>query len=214
MDKESSTQKDWLIFGSLGVMVSLCIVAIVGGGLFYNEVYYTVLPTGTTVPSNTPIPTETATPTLTSTPPPAGPTLDANLIIGQAYDMISINDYQGAIDLLEENLDGITDEIQRALAIQTIADLYSTLGNYQFAVVYYEKLYELQPIAYVLLQIATNYDMAGNLFKAQEYYLKCLELYDPGFSDSDREFVKTRSEELKVVLTRATLTPVPTATPE
>ena len=214
MDKKLSTQRDWLIFGSLGVMVSLCIVAIVGGGLFYNEVYYTVLPTGTPVPSNTPIPTETATPTLTSTPPPAGPTLDANLIIGQAYDMISTSDYQGAIDLLEENLDGITDEFQRALAIQTIADLYSTLGNYQFAVVYYEKLYELQPIAFVLLQIAVNYDAAGNLVKAQEYYLRCLELYDPSFLESDREIARTRSEELKVVLTRATLTPVPTATPE
>jgi hypothetical protein len=66
----------------------------------------------------------------------------------------------------------------------------------------------------VLLQIAYNYDAAGNLFKAQEYYLKCLELYDPGFTDSDRESVKARSEELKVILTRATLTPVPTATPE
>jgi len=214
MDKKLSTQRDWLIFGSLGVMVSLCIVAIVGGGLFYNEIYYTVLPTGTPVPSNTPIPTETATPTLTSTPPPAGPTLDANLIIGQAYDMISTSDYQGAIDLLEENLDGITDEFQRALAIQTIADLYSTLGNYQFAVVYYEKLYELQPIAFVLLQIAVNYDAAGNLVKAQEYYLRCLELYDPSFLESDREIARKRLEELKVVLTRATLTPVPTATPE
>ncbi len=214
MDNKSSTLRDWLIFGSLGVMVSLCIVAIVGGGLFYNEVYYTVLPTGTTVPSNTPIPTETATPTLTSTPPPAGPTLDANLIIGQAYEMMEAGDFQGAIDLLEENLDGITDEFQRALAIQTIADLYSTLGNYQFAVVYYEKLYELQPIAYVLYLIASNYDAAGNLVKAQEYYLKCLELYDPGFSESDREIVKQRSEELKTVLTGATLTPTPTATPE
>jgi hypothetical protein len=214
MDIKSSTLKDWLFFGSLGVMVSLCIVAIVGGGLFYNEVYYTVLPTGTTVPSNTPIPTETATPTLTSTPPPAGPTLDASLIIGQAYEMMEAGDIQGAIDLLEENLDGITDEFQRALAIQTIADLYSTLGNYQFAVVYYEKLYELQPIAYVLYLIASNYDAAGNLVKAQEYYLKCLELYDPGFSESDREIVKQRSEELKNVLTGATLTPVPTATPE
>lgn len=128
--------------------------------------------------------------------------------------MISTSDYQGAIDLLEENLDGITDEFQRALAIQTIADLYSTLGNYQFAVVYYEKLYELQPIAFVLLQIAVNYDAAGNLVKAQEYYLRCLELYDPSFLESDREIARTRSEELKVVLTRATLTPVPTATPE
>ena len=214
MVKNSGTLKDWMIFGSLGVMVSLCIVAIVGGGLFYNEVYYTVLPTGTTVPSYTPIPTETAAPTLTSTPPPAGPTLDANLIIGQAYEMIEADDYQGAIDLLEENLDGITDEFQRALAIQTIAYLYSTLGNFQFAVVYYDKLYELQPIAFVLLQIAVNYDAAGNLVKAQEYYLRCLELYDPSFLESDREIARTRSEELKVVLTRATLTPVPTATPE
>lgn len=128
--------------------------------------------------------------------------------------MMANDDFQGAIDLLETNLDGITDEIQRALAIQTIADLYSSQGDFQFAVVYYEQLYELQPIAYVLMQIAVNYDMAGNLLKAQEYYLKCLELYDPGFPDSDRERVKNRSDELKAVLTRATLTPVPTATPE
>jgi hypothetical protein len=214
MGKQSSSLKNWLVYGSLGVIISLCIVAIFGGGLFYNEVYYTVLPTGSPVPSNTPIPTETATPTLTSTPPPAGPTLDASLIIGQAYDMMAKNDFQGAIDLLEVNLDGITEDNQKALAIQTIADLYSTLGNFQFAVVYYEKLYELQPIAYVLMQIAVNYDAAGNLLKAQEYYLKCLELYDPGFPDSDRELVKNRSDELKAILTRATLTPVPTATPE
>jgi hypothetical protein len=214
MEKQSNTSRDWLIFGSLGVIISLCIVSIVGGGLFYNEVYYTILPTGTTVPSNTPIPTETATPTLTSTPPPAGPTLDASLIIGQAYDKLANNDIQGAIDILEENLAGITEDTQRALAIQTIADLYSTQGNYQFAVVYYEKLYELQPIAYVLMQIAVNYDAAGNLAKAQEYYLRCLELYDPNFSEADREVVKKRSEELKIILTHATLTPVPTATPE
>ena len=51
----------------------------------------------------------------------------------------------------KRSLDGITDEIQRALAIQTIGDLYSTLGDYQFAVVYYEKLYELEPNAFVAL---------------------------------------------------------------
>jgi len=214
MEKHTGKLKEWLTYGSVGALISICLVGLAGGGLFYNEVYFTDLPAGTPVPSNTPIPTETATPTLTSTPPPAGPTLDASLIIGQAYDMMANDDFQGAIDLLETNLDGITDEIQRALAIQTIADLYSSQGDFQFAVVYYEQLYELQPIAYVLMQIAVNYDMAGNLLKAQEYYLKCLELYDPGFPDSDRERVKNRSDELKAVLTRATLTPVPTATPE
>lgn len=214
MNKTSNVLRDWLVYGVVGALISLCLIMLTAGGFFYDEVYYTTLPTSTPVPSNTLFPTETATPTLTSTPPPAGPTLDASLIIGQAYDMMANDDFQGAIDLLEANLNGITEETQKILAVQTLAELYFSQNNFQFAVVYFEQLYELQPIAYVLFRIAQSYDAAGNLAKAQEYYLKCLELYDPGFSDSDREIVKQRSNELTAILTHATLTPVPTPTPE
>ena len=214
MKNESNSLKIWLFYGLLGFIVSFCLILIISAGLFYNEIYYTVLPTGTTAPTNTLPPTETYTPTPTFTPLPAEPTLDATLIIGQAYDMMSNYDYQGAIDLLEENLDRITEHTQRTLAIQTLGDLYSMQGNFQFAAVYYEQLYELEPNAFGLMLIAQAYDAGGNLEKAQEYYLKCLEMYDPYFSESDREVVQSRSDELKIILTHATLTPIPTPTPE
>lgn len=214
MKTDSNNRKEWLIYGSLGLLVSLCAILVMSAGLFYNEVYYTVLPTGTTIPSNTPNPTETSTPTLTSTPPPAGPTLDAPLIIGQAYDLMLNNDIQGAIDLLEGNLAGINEHTQKTLATQTLGDLYSMKGDFQFAAVYYEQLYELEPNAFGLMLIAHAYDAGGNLEKAQEYYLKCLETYDPFFTEEDRAAVQARSDELTLLLTHATLTPVPTATPE
>jgi hypothetical protein len=214
MKIDTDILKVWLIYGSVGLIISFCIILMIGAGLFYNEVYYTTLPTGTTAPSNTPIPTETATPTLTSTPPPAGPTLDASPIFEQAYDMMMNNDIQGAIDLLEENLDGITEHTQKTLATQTLGDLYSMKGDFQFAAVYYEQLYELEPNAFGLMLIANAYDAGGNLERAQEYYLKCLETYDPFFTDEDRAAVQARSDELTLLLTHATLTPVPTPTPE
>ena len=116
--------------------------------------------------------------------------------------------------MLKEHLDEISEVPQKVLAVQTLGDLYSMQGNYQIAVVYYQQLYDLEPNAYGLYLIATTYDAAGNLYKAQEYYLRCLEMYDPNFPEDKRQEVKARSDELKAILTKATLTPIPTATPE
>jgi hypothetical protein len=214
MDKQSAITKELLIYGSLGMLASFCFVLIAAGILFRNEVFHTIPPTTVPAPSSTPLPTETPSPTSTSTPPPVGPTLDARNTIDQAYKMLENSDVQGAIDLLEANLAEITEKTQRVLAVQTLGDLYAYQGSYQIAAAYYEQLYELEPIAHGLFLIASAYDAGGNLTKAQEYYLKCLDMYDPNLPEEERQAVQTRSDQLTVILTGTTLTPAPTATPE
>jgi tetratricopeptide (TPR) repeat protein len=214
MDKQPAATKEWLIYGSMGMLISLCFVLIAAGILFRNEVVHTVLPTATPASSSTPLPTETPSPTSTSTPPPVGPTLDAREIIGQAYKMLENNDIQGAIDLLEANLAEITENTQKVLAVQTLGDLYAYQGSYQIAAAYYEQLYELEPNAFGLFLIATAYDAGGNLNKAQEYYLRCLNLHDPDFPEEQYQVAVERSDQLTVILTGSTLTPIPTGTPE
>ena len=186
MKTNSNNRKEWLIYGSLGLLVSLCAIlvmrrrSVLQRGLLHRSAYRNDQSLAIH-----PIPLKHPHQPLPPTPPPAGPTLDAPLIIGQAYDLMLNNDIQGAIDLLEGNLAGINEHTQKTLATQTLGDLYSMKGDFQFAAVYYEQLYELEPNAFGLMLIAHAYDAGGNLEKAQEYYLKCLETYDPFFTEDD-----------------------------
>lgn len=117
------------------------------------------------------------------------------------------SDPQTTIDLLTPLLNQLAEPAHLARAYRALALAYSQLGRYQFAASYFKRLYDLEPTAENLWQLARAYDLGGDLAQALARYQE-LAAWPAASGEFYQTLAQERIEHLMDVLGTATPTPI------
>ncbi len=190
--------------------ISPSLIALLGGfvfGVFLSLVGIAILlvqrmgqiqPTLTPIPPLTLIASPTKTPTATMFPTQ---TLEPTVqdLLSEAERSLEFGEAEKVSMLLYPAIETWTSSTEKAQGYKFLGDAEIALGHPQLAAPYYEKVYFYAPTADNLYILAITYDMGGNLCKALEYY-KQLDAWADQEGEFDREFVKSRIEDINCTL--------------
>jgi len=126
-------------------------------------------------------------------------TSDTQILLDQAKSDLEEGQAQKVLDTLKPNLDQFVEMNEKAMAYEYLGQAESQLGHFQFAAVYFEKVYALQPTAEHLYNLATAYDAGGDLKHALKNY-QVLSGMNTADAKPYRSFAKQRTTEILAVL--------------
>jgi tetratricopeptide (TPR) repeat protein len=95
---------------------------------------------------------------------------DTQTLLHQAKSDLDNQQPQKVLDALKPNLNQFPNVDEKALAYEYLGQAEIQLGRFQFAALYFENLYALQPTAEHLYMLATAYDTGGDLRHALKNY--------------------------------------------
>ena len=95
---------------------------------------------------------------------------DTQTLLKQAKRDLDSAQPQKVLDALKPNLNQFSKVDEKALAYEYLGQAENQLGHFQFAAMYFENLYALQPTAEHLYMLATAYDAGGDLRHALKNY--------------------------------------------
>jgi tetratricopeptide (TPR) repeat protein len=186
-DSSKAATKIWVTYGLAGFLLGVCLVSILTVGL-------------ATYQTSNPPPTQTSVPM---------PTIAAQALLDEAYQALYENNPQHVLDILEPHLEEFTDSNELVKALEYLGGAELSLGHYQLATVYFERLIQLSPTPENYMTLARVYDAGGDLEKAVEYYMIYLNSDSPSLTDDVRAMVQQRIDQIQSILTGISPTPAP-----
>jgi tetratricopeptide (TPR) repeat protein len=130
----------------------------------------------------------------------SSPSSDTQALLYSAKRDLDEGQAQKVIDTLKPHLDQFVEIDEKATAYEYLGQAESQLGHFQFAAMYFEKVYALQPTAEHLYNLATAYDAGGDLKRALKNY-QALSQFNTADSKLYRSVAEQRITELLAVLT-------------
>jgi tetratricopeptide (TPR) repeat protein len=211
-----------LVWGCGGLAAGVGVVLLVAVGLFINRLLnlstqpvpvtaLPVVPPSPTVVLATSIPILVPRPTANAQLTPEA--TDASLELLEIAEQELIDGFaQEAIDLLEPEVDNFTHLDDQVRVYTCLGQSEAQLGHFQFAAVYFDKLYNLQPTVEHLYWLAMSYDLGGDLERALNEYQLLVQM--TGVDTGDYHTIaEKRISDLQDVLHHTPLAPTPTARP-
>lgn len=122
---------------------------------------------------------------------------DPQISLNQAKRDLDNKQPQKVLDSLKPDEFSKVDE--QALAYEYLGQAEIQLGHFQFAAMYFENMYALQPTAAHLYMLATAYDAGGDLRNAIKKYKMLAALSTPD-ANTYRSLVESRITQLEEIL--------------
>ena len=193
----------------VGITFGLLVVIAAGVRLLASKVAAIAAPT--TVPMATftlasPAPAESQPRATLTARPPGTPTtslLPSEMRTAEAH--LEQGDGAAALELLVPQLDRLTSADDLARLNADLAQAELLLGHFQRSAGYYEAAFALDPSPEMLLELASAYDLGGDLHSALARYLR-LAAWD-GADETLRQIARDRARYIVLVL--GTPTPGP-----
>ena len=113
---------------------------------------------------------------------PQGHNRDTQTLLNQARRDLDNKQPQKVLDALKPKLNQFPKVDEKALAYEYLGQAEIQLGRFQFAAMYFENMYALQPTAEHLYMLATAYDAGGDLRHALKNYQTLAGLSTPDAS--------------------------------
>ena len=95
---------------------------------------------------------------------------DSQTLLNQAKRDLDTKQPQKVLDMLKPKLNQFPKVDEQAVAYEYLGQAEIQLGHFQFAAMYFENMYALQPTAKHLYMLATAYDAGGDLRHALKNY--------------------------------------------
>ena len=124
---------------------------------------------------------------------------DPQTLLNKARRDLAKQQPQKVLDNLKPKLNQFPQVDQQALAYEYLGQAEIQLGHFQFAAMYFENMYALQPSAERLYMLATAYDAGGDLRHALRNY-KILAALDTPDSYPYRSLAEPRITQLLEIL--------------
>jgi len=186
-DTKKSTTRIWITYGLAGFLLGACLVSLLAVGMVAYE-------------SANPLPTQTPIPT---------PTIATQALLDQAYQALYVDgNPQLALDILEPHLEEFANPDELGKALEYLGNAELSLGHYQLATVYYERMLLISPTPENYMILARVYDAGGDLEKAVEYYTIYLNSDSTSLTEEIRTIVQERIEQIQQILTEPPPTPI------
>lgn len=125
---------------------------------------------------------------------------DPQTLLNNARRELEHKQPQKVLDTLKPKLNQFPSVDEQALAYEYLGQAEIQLGHFQFAAMYFENMYVLQPTAEHLYMVATAYDAGGDLRHALKIYKMLAALNTPD-ATTYRSLAEPRITQLLEILT-------------